>query len=277
MAVLALQACSTVRLAYNNADEVAYWWIDSYVDFTPTQSQRMREDLARLHRWHRDNELRPVAELLQQAEQLVPGEVEGAQVCAVVEGLRSRLQAVVAQAEPSLTTLALDLDAAQLQTLRAKYARQNAEYRKEWIDVSAEKRIDRRYRQVLERSESVYGRLTTAQRDSVRRQIAQSRFDPRRHLAERQRQQQDVLRMFDAWRTAKPSLSEARSQLRGVLARGFDSPDGAYRAYQLELQREGCESFATVHNTTDAAQRDAAAKRLRDYRADIAALAVAPS
>ncbi len=275
--MLALQACSTVRLAYNNADEVAYWWIDSYVDFTPTQSQRMREDLARLHRWHRDNELRPVAELLQQAEQLVPGDVDGAQVCAVVDGLRSRLQALVAQAEPSLTTLALDLDTAQLQTLRAKYAKQNAEYRKEWIDVSAEKRTDRRYRQVLERSESVYGRLTPAQRDGVRRQIAQSRFDPRRHLAERQRQQQDVLRMLEGWRTARPSLSEARSQLRGVIARGFDSPDGGYRAYQQELQRESCESFAAAHNTTDATQREAAVKRLRDYRAEIAALSVAPS
>ena len=41
-----LGACSTVRLAYNNLPELAYWWLDDYLDFTGAQSLRVREELS---------------------------------------------------------------------------------------------------------------------------------------------------------------------------------------------------------------------------------------
>src|SRR6185369_14770287 len=53
----ALSACSAIKFAYNNIGEVAYWWLDSYVEFSDEQSLRVREDLTRLHLWHRTNEL----------------------------------------------------------------------------------------------------------------------------------------------------------------------------------------------------------------------------
>jgi hypothetical protein len=55
--VAGLAACSAIKLGYNNLDEIAYWWLDSYVDFTDDQAPRAREDLARLHWWHRNEEL----------------------------------------------------------------------------------------------------------------------------------------------------------------------------------------------------------------------------
>src|SRR3954471_5206943 len=59
-----ITACSTVKLAYNNLDDIAYWWMDSYVDFGDEQAARVRADLARLHRWHRQKELPQLATLL---------------------------------------------------------------------------------------------------------------------------------------------------------------------------------------------------------------------
>ncbi len=41
----ALAACSAIKLGYNNIDDVAYWWLDSYVDFSDEQTPRVREDL----------------------------------------------------------------------------------------------------------------------------------------------------------------------------------------------------------------------------------------
>src|SRR3954451_17700071 len=71
----ALSGCSAIKLGYNNLDEIAYWWVDRYLDFNEEQSRRVREDLARLHRWHRQEELPEVAAILHRMEQLAPDDV----------------------------------------------------------------------------------------------------------------------------------------------------------------------------------------------------------
>ena len=85
---LALSACSAVKLGYNTLGEVAYWWLDGYVDLTESQAPRVREDLGRLHLWHRGTELPRVADLLQNMEKLVPADIVPAQACVFVTELR---------------------------------------------------------------------------------------------------------------------------------------------------------------------------------------------
>ena len=68
--------------------------------------------------------------------------------------------------------LTVRLSPAQLQQLEKKYAKNNREYREEWIDVTPEKRRERRYESILKRSEDFYGRLTSDQRQMVRSQHA---------------------------------------------------------------------------------------------------------
>jgi hypothetical protein len=76
-----LQGCSAVKLAYNNAPELAYWWIDGYADLDDAQSLKVREELARLQQWHRTNELPRIAELLQRTRQLALADTTPEQVC----------------------------------------------------------------------------------------------------------------------------------------------------------------------------------------------------
>ena len=61
-------ACSAIKIGYNNAPELAYWWLDGYADFSEVQTLKAREELARLHQWHRTTELPRLAELLQKME-----------------------------------------------------------------------------------------------------------------------------------------------------------------------------------------------------------------
>ncbi|MCX7224461.1 MAG: hypothetical protein NT071_02345, partial [Burkholderiales bacterium] len=42
---LLLSGCSALRLGYSQAPELAYWWLDSYFDFTEAQTTRVRADL----------------------------------------------------------------------------------------------------------------------------------------------------------------------------------------------------------------------------------------
>src|SRR5689334_8833467 len=82
-----LAACSTVRLVYNSLPELSYWWLDSYVDFDGTQTPRVRDELAQLLEWHRQNELPKLADLLRETRALAAGDVTAAQACGLAEAI----------------------------------------------------------------------------------------------------------------------------------------------------------------------------------------------
>lgn len=265
-----LSACSAVKLGYNNAPQVVYWWLDGYLDFTDAQAPQVRDELDRLHRWHRSTELPKLAALLQQASQLAPGDISAPQACAVVNALRGRIGAVAQQAEPALAAVAPGLTAAQLEHLAQRYQRNDADFRKEWLDAGPAERAERRYRQWLERGESIYGALDDAQKAVLREQVAQSIFDPQLQAAERQRRQRDALQTL---RQASAQPAQAAVLLRGYLLRTQDSPDPAWRNHRDQLLQESCRTFALLHASTTPTQREAAARRLRAYQRDLMELA----
>jgi len=265
----ALAACSAIKLGYNNLDEFAYWWLDNYVDFSDDQASRVREDLVRLHRWHRAHELPRLIAVLHGMEQVAPGDISAAQACTFFTRLQERLDVLADQAEPAVVTLATGLAPEQLAHLERKYRKNNAEFRKEWIRPTPAELAEKRFEQFLERSEMVYGKLDEPQRAVLRRQVQQSVFDPKRILAERQRRQQDALQTLRKVAGQPIPLEEARNLLRGYLDRVREPPDAAERAHRQALINEGCSTFAALHNSTSAAQRDAAARRLRAYQRDL--------
>ena len=118
-----LGACSAVKIGYNNVPELAYWWLDAYADFNDVQTAKVRDELARLHQWHRATELPKVAELLQKMQRLAPNDISPEQVCGLFTDVRTRLEAVNTQAEPGVVALAMSLTPAQLPTSRASSAK----------------------------------------------------------------------------------------------------------------------------------------------------------
>jgi hypothetical protein len=265
----ALAACSALKLGYNNLDEVAYWWLDGYIDFSDEQVPLVREDLARLHLWHRTQELPRLAGMLRSMEELAPGDITVAQACAFVPQLRERLDALTERAEPAVITLALGLAPDQLRHLERKYERNNASYRKDWIKPSPAAQHEKRLKLFLERAEMLYGRLDDPQREVMRRQVEQSIFDAKRVLAERQRRQQDALKTLHQIAGQSVEFVQARRLLRGYLERVQQSPDAAYRTFQQALIDEGCRSFAALHASTTPAQRETAVRKLQAYQRDL--------
>jgi hypothetical protein len=272
----ALAACSAIKLGYNTLDDVAYWWLDSYVDFSDEQSPRAREDLARLHRWHRSNELPRFASLLQRVEQLAPGDITGTQACTIFAQFRERLDALAGRAEPAVVTLATGLTPEQVAHMERKYEKNNANFRKDWFLPAPAEQAEKRFEQFLERSEMVYGTLDEPQRVVLRRELQHSVFDAKNILAERQRRQRDLLETLRKIAGTPISLADARALLRGYLDRVRDPPERAAHAYQHALINEGCATFAALHNSTSAAQRESAVRRLRAYQRDLHELAAQP-
>jgi len=273
--VSALGACSAVKLAYNNLPEVSYWWLDGYFDFDSTQTPKVRDELAQLLAWHRQNELPKVITLLQEAQGLAPGEVTPAQACKFADSIRERLLAAVERAEPATTDLALTLSESQLQQLERKYAKLNNDYRKDWLDRTPAQVQEKRYDQFLDRMEDFYGRLTAEQRDLLKQQVAQSVFNPQLADAERRKRQQEALAMLRGFATKKRSPAEARAALHAYLLRIAEPPPGPWRDQQQALLEEGCRNLAALHNGTSTSQRDQAVRRLQAYQSDLRQLVVA--
>lgn len=272
LAAAALAACSTLKLAYNNLPELSYWWLDGYLDFGGAQTPRVRDDLAELLAWHRRHELPRLVELLRGAQALAPENITPQQACAFADHIRERLLAVAVQAEGPGTALALSLGEAQLQQLERKYAKNNAEYRKEWLEHSPARWQEKRYERTLERYEDFYGRLEPAQRELLRQQVAQSGFAPQAFDAERRRRQQEVLALLRRFQAERTPPAEARAAIHAYVMRIADPPPGPWRERQQALQQEGCRNMAALHNSTSAAQRYQAARRLHAYERDLSEL-----
>ncbi|MNT79872.1 hypothetical protein D3C72_2192590 [compost metagenome] len=71
----------------------------------------------------------------------------------------------------------------------------------------------------------------------------------------------------------RTNTDQARSLLRGYLARFQTSPDAAYQRYAQALVEEGCEGFSNVHNAMTAAQRLKAVQSVKGYEQDFLVLA----
>lgn len=277
LAAAVLASCSAIKLGYSAADDMAYYWLDGYLAFSDEQGTRVREDLLRLHAWHRTQELPRVAELLGRMEQLAPQAITPAQVCAFVPELQARLLAVADQAEPAIVRTALSLTPRQLRHLQRKSGENNRKWREEWIDITPGELKQKQFKQTVDRIEMVYGTLDQAQRAALRAGLERSVFDPQRTLVERQRRQADLQQILQRLAGSQTPLPEARVALRGYLERSLRSPDPAYRAYQQAQQDEGCQLIAAVHGAASPTQREQAARRLRAYQRDLRELSSAAS
>lgn len=272
---LALSACSAVKLGYSSLPNLAYWWLDGYVDFSDEQAPLVRDHLAQMHTWHRQRELPRLVDLLARMEQLAPGEVSPQQACGMVAEVRDRMRAVAAEAEPRIVSMAMSLTGRELRHVQRKFRRNNERYRKEWLDLPPAERNEKRFDQMLERLETIYGRLDEPQRAVLRQRIEQSAFDPERSHAEWQRRQEELLKALRRASQRGTPEPEVRALLRAWYEGIEQAADPGYRAYQQVLLQEGCLTFSLVHRSTTAQQREQAAKRLRAYQRDLRDLVLA--
>lgn len=130
LAGLLLAGCSTVKLAYGQAPQLLAWQLNRYLDLSQPQAERVRDELAELHRWHRDTLLPEHAGLLQKLRQQLPAPMSPEQACRAYADLRTQIDQLLARAEPSLVWLASDLSEAQIRSLQKRQADSNADWKK---------------------------------------------------------------------------------------------------------------------------------------------------
>ena len=267
-----LVGCSANRIAFNNAPTLLYFWLDSYFDFDGPQSVDFKASLKELQAWHRREELPQWAELLKNLQPVANQEVSAAQVCTLWGFLQKRLQAPTNHLAPALAQLALSLKPAQIEHIAAEFKKRNKSWREEWLELSPAERLTRRSKQIEERSERFYGKLTDAQGEKIRSQLAESGYDPEMLQREMLRRQQDSLTVLTHARNGHWSPAEVQAELQALFARAVVSPDAALRQYNETITQSACAAVAAVHNSSTAEQKAKLKRTLQDYEADVRAL-----
>ena len=266
LATLLLSACSTVRLAYSQAPTLGYWWIDSFVDLSDSQSVRLRRDIDDFFDWHAREELPAYAERLRQWQALSMKDSNPDLACSQFTVLQQAyLRSIDRSIEP-LSRLAVSLTPAQLDHLQRHQAKSNRAFEDDWLKVSLADRRERLLKKAEDRYETLYGDLNPAQIEALRSRVQRSSFDPQRVQAERMRRQTDLLNTL---KTAKADTAQATQLLRAWHQRVMSSPTPGFPAYSQQLIREGCEQFASLHNSTSAEQRLHAVGVLNGYETDL--------
>lgn len=270
---LALGGCSAIRFGYNQAPDLAYWWLDAYADFDDAQTVRTREGIRRWFEWHRRTQLPEYAQLLAraQADALADGTPE--QACRWWQQIRERADLALAEALPAAAEVIPLLTPVQLQHIERRQAKSNDEFRAEYLDSDPDKRLAASVERAVDRAEFLYGRLDEGQRERVAKLVAASPFDAQVWLAERRQRQQDALALLRRISTEKPGRDAALAMLRAYADRLSRSPREEYRRYAQRLTTFNCSFAATLHNDTTPAQRRALAERLKGWENDLRMLA----
>jgi len=267
-----LYACSAAKLTYNQAPELAYWYLDDYVDFSGVQSLQVKDDLNKLQAWHRQTQLPGYIETLQKMQQKIPADVAALEACNIFSEVRRKFVLFSDQTQPAVVAMLDTLSSSQLDVMALKFDKGNAKFRSDFPQTAKPVTQTKRYKRAVSRAEMLYGPLDDKQLALVALQIEKSRFSATLAYTERQRRQQDTLQTLRLLVKNQPTIDQKRLAVRGLFERAAASPNPNHTVYAEALTQEGCKNFADLHNSTTASQRRKAVATLLGYEQDIKTL-----
>jgi len=275
--MLLLAGCSAVRLAYNQAPHLVYWWLDGYVDFDSEQGQRARDALADWFAWHRATQLPDYAGLLATAQRQILHDVTPGEVCQWADELGRRIEVGYEHGVPAIAELVRTLKASQLQHMERRYRKADDEFRDEYLQADRAERLEESNQRARSRAEMIYGRLNDAQLEQLAKGLAASPFDPERWLAERRLREREIINTLRVLQSERADLARTQAALRLFAAHAAHSPRQPYRDYQTRLFDYNCQLIARLHNSTTPEQRRYGADKLKGWEDDLRALAGGPN
>jgi hypothetical protein len=264
--------CSVVRLGYNQADHLTYWWLDRFVDFNDEQKPRAREALAKWFAWHRRAHLPGYAKLLANSQNLVREDITVERTCGVWTDLRGFMDSAFDRALPMTAEIILTLTPRQIQNIEQRYAEINEEFRDEHLQGDASRRLKKSIKRTAERAEFFYGNLNNAQQELITRWVTLSPYEVNIWNTERHRRQQDLVQLLRRLNADNVGRDKAQVVLRAYVERIYSSPNDDYRKYAEQVWVYNCAFVANLHNTTTAAQRKHAIKKLTGWESEIRVL-----
>lgn len=269
---LLLGGCTAVRLGYNNGPQLAWWWLDSYVDFSRDQAPAAREAVDRWFEWHRLSQLPEYATFLATAQKAVLATTTAAEVCRWQAAVRDQLEPSIDRALAQAADVLPLMGEPQWKHIEQRYTKGMDEARETFMQPDPALRLKESIKRARERSEQLYGRLDEAQFRVINAGVTASPFDAPLWLAERQRRHRDTMTTLRRLGADKADRDQRLAALRALAERMERSSNPDYRAHQRKLADYNCNLAAQIHNTTSPVQRQRARDKLKGWEEDLRAL-----
>ncbi len=278
--LLGLSGCTMVRLGYGNADDLAYLWLDGWLDFNDEQTPQARKLLADTLQWHRRTQLPDYARWLAKIQADVMQDTTPEAVCKLGNELNDRISTLSERVMPASADIAVTLTDAQLAHMQKRFDQGQKKFLDEYGKGDAKAREAATLERSISRAESIYGSLDDAQRAVLAQAAKSSPFDAQLTATERATRMREMMQILKTARDAAAAGPEAKAQaaaqlqvvVKKWLREGRASPRAVYRAYQERSSDYTCTVSAQVHNAAAPATRQGARDRLKGWEADARAL-----
>ena len=263
-----ITGCSAVRLGYDQADHLGYWWVDNYLDLSSDKSRQFKADLKALHAWHRQTQLPDYARLADELSARMGAEPNSAEVCDNIQVFREKFDLLSRQSIPVWARLVQQLGPEEIKHLRKKFTQEDKDWKAKWLDVDNEKIQELRYEEWLRRAESFYGRVNNDQKKFIQQAIVHSSWDPRISWERRQLRQQKIITVIEKIRQQRMNQSDAEAELTQLIEQLLNPEDPKQANMQRKVLDEACINLAGLHQRTTASQRRHASEKFGDYADD---------
>lgn len=264
---LALAACSVARVAYNNAPPAIAWVVDDWFDLQEGQKDWVKDRAAKLVAWHRERELPDYERFLQALAVRASCGIAAEDARWAYERGRALYRRTIERMIPDMADFLAQVSPAQVAYLERQFDKDNEKAFAE-SGASGPERIAKRTKRFVDRLEDWTGSLDKAQRAKVAARVAAMPDVTEEWLADRQKRQNELLRLLKA----KPTREAWIAGLQRLLVDTDAWRDPAYAAKLRSRDEMAFAMVADLDASLSPEQRERLKKKLRGYAADVAFL-----
>jgi hypothetical protein len=263
--------CSMVRIGYGQLDTLAGWTAQDYFDLDPAQRDAFSERFARLHAWHRREQLPEYARFFSEARARAERGLGDTDLLWLVDGIKARYAVIAARAAPDAAELLAGLTPAQVEHLKRELDKANRKFLREHrSNEPEEQRRAAQDKRTLAQLRDWVGPLTEAQQQQLAGPMRALPLIDRLRHEDRLRRQKEFLALLESRHGDRAQFT---ARLRDWLVhweRG--RPPALARAFD-ESWKQRAAFYATADRLLTPAQRSHLARRLENYSDDFIALA----
>jgi hypothetical protein len=271
LALLLLPACSAVRVAYNQADNLLAWMAHDYFDLEPLQKQEFNTRIDALLAWHRAEQLPDYARFLGEIKKRTERTATRDDALWLLDGAKARYRVLAAKGTPDAVDILASLTPENIKALQKQFDKVNKKFSDEYkLTATQEERRRARLERTLKRIREWTGPLTPAQEARITALNDTIPYTDHLRQQDRQRRQKEFLALLEH----RANKAEFARLLRPWLA---DWEAGRPAAMQAALD-EGYEKrillYLEVEHSLSPQQRAHVQRKLQGYIEDIHALTV---
>jgi hypothetical protein len=266
-ALLALAACSSTQLVYDNGATLMRWRATSYLDVHGAQAKDLERRIERFLAWHRATALPQYARLAESSARRVERGLTRADLEWGYDAFRTQLEESLRVAAREIAPLMDSLTPEQIAHLEQRIAEDNREYAEDNLDGDEAARRRQRMERNVTRLEEWVGPLSAAQRAAVRRYSETAPLTGALRASDRVRRQAALLEIVRA---------HAAQRRLAVWAAGWDQERAPAYAAASRGQREAYyDMLLAIDRGLSPEQRASAAARFRRFAEEFQLLAKA--